>query len=685
MNFELEKSWHKKHLVPIFVLTIISALAFLPHLHRLGYYRDDWNLIYAGFVQGPEKLIDIYSVDRPFIGYLFAWIFYPLFGNAALGWNISAYLIRLTGILGAYWLVCLLWTRHRAAAFTVALLFGVYPGFLEQPNGIQYQPHLLNMTFAIYSLVFTTQAYKTQRAYKKILWVTASLLFGLLSLFMMEYYIGLEGVRLALIWITARGRGGEANKRNLLARVRIILIRWSPYAVAILGFLAWRFFIFQSQRSGTDIGAIVAAIFQSPAYEMLRLATELMKDFVEVAFLSWAVPPYQLLSVARLRDFLTALLIGLAASVILFAVYWIAVKSRHCSSADLTASCDRSMLDMAIFGGVWVLVTSLPIILAGREVTFGASLDRFTFPGSMGSALILTGLFFYGGQGGIRIWAPLTLTTIAVMTHHVNAINYSDQWNIARNFWWQLSWRAPALKEDTVLVSMITGVPLEEDYEIWGPANMIYASGTGSLKIQSEVLNSQSIQDILMGGASERTMRTIDVERDYANTLVLSKSSLNSCLHVLDGERIELSGGEDYRIQLIARQSHIDRIQVGSEAHLPPADIFGVEPQRGWCYYFQKASLARQREDWEEVVRLGDEARSLNLRSSDWIEWLPFLQGYAYTGAYDAVDGILPIVREDPYIHYQTCQVLIGEKERLLKGLKQEAGNDYLLERLCGL
>ncbi|NPV78108.1 MAG: hypothetical protein HPY59_17245 [Anaerolineae bacterium] len=684
MSLEIKKSWHRKHLIPVLLLIFVSALAFLPHLHRLGYYRDDWNLIYAGYTQGPEKLIDIYSVDRPMIGYLFAWIFYPLFGNEALGWNVSAYLIRLAGILGAYWLLNLLWSRHRMAVFTATLLFAVYPGFLEQPNGIQYQPHLLNMTFSIFSLAFTIQVCKVQRLSAKALLTIVSLLLGLASMFMMEYYIGLEGVRLALIWITAT-KHGEADKSHLLSRARVTVSRWAPYALAILVFLSWRLFIFQSQRAGTDIGAIIGTIRQSPVYEMLRLTSELLKDFVEVAFLSWAVPPYQLLSVARLRDFLTALLIGMVASAIILAVYWIATSIRRWSSAELTAVADRSMLDMAIIGALWVLVTSIPIIFAGREVTFSASLDRFTFPGSMGSALILTGLLFYGGQRAIRIWTPLVLTVTAVMTHHVNAINYSNQWEIARNFWWQLSWRAPSLKVDTVLVSMIAGVPLEEDYEIWGPANMIYAPDPGPLKIQSEVLYPQSIQDILMGGASERTMRTIDVERDYANTLVLSKSSLNSCLHVLDGERIELSGVEDYRVQLIAQRSQIDRIQLDGKAHVPPVDIFGAEPKRDWCYYFQKASLARQRGDWEEVVRLGDEARSLNLRSGDWIEWLPFLQGYAYTGAYDAADGILPIIKEDPYIHYQTCRVLIAEKDRLPVGSQQEAGNNYLLLRLCGL
>ncbi|MCC6146612.1 MAG: hypothetical protein IT308_03495 [Anaerolineaceae bacterium] len=680
MSLKLQKSQHLMRLLPIILLVSVSALAFLPHLQRLGYYRDDWNLIYAGYTQGSLKFIDIYSVDRPLIGYFYAWIFYPLFGNAALGWNISAYLIRLTGILGAYWLLQLLWPSFKKATLAAALLFAIFPGFLEQPNGIQYQPHLLNMTFYIFSLAFTVQALRIQRRAVRFLWTAAAMLLGLTSMAMMEYYIGLEGVRFALIWLMTQPKHRE--RAALFNRVRSVVIRWAPYATAVLLFLIWRTFIFQSPRAGTDIGTIAKAIFQNPQYEGLRLFAELLKDVVEVAFLSWGVPPYLLLSVARLRDFLTALALGMVAGLAVFFVYRVFSEGGK-NSIDQPSEEARPVFAMTSLGGVWVLLTSLPIIFAGREVTFSASLDRFTFPGAMGSALILAGLFFSKERMGLRLWGLIFLTGLAVMTHYINIINYVNQWSTARNVWWQLSWRAPALEENTVLVAHLTGIPLEEDYELWGPANMIYFPTPGPLRVQSEVLYPQSLQNILMGTASERTMRTIDVVRDYANTLVLSQSSLNSCLHVLDGERAELSGIEDYRIQLIAQQSQINRIRVDGEVHRPPADIFGAEPNHAWCYFYQKASLARQRGDWNEVVRLGDEARSQNLRASDWIEWLPFLQGYAYTGAYDAANSILPIIREAPYIHFRVCKVLTAEEEGLPP--QYGAGNRYLLQQLCGL
>ena len=43
----------------------------------------------------------------------------------------------------------------------------------------------------------------------------------------------------------------------------------------------------------------------------------------------------------------------------------------------------------------------------------------------------------------------------------------------------------------------------------------------------------------------------------------------------------------------------------------PPASLFDPEPEHDWCYYFEKAELARQRGDWQEVTRLGDQALAM--------------------------------------------------------------------------
>jgi hypothetical protein len=55
------------------------------------------------------------------------------------------------------------------------------------------------------------------------------------------------------------------------------------------------------------------------------------------------------------------------------------------------------------------------------------------------------------------------------------------------------------------------------------------------------------------------------------------------------------------------------------------------EPAHGWCYYFEKADLARQLGDWETVTQLGDVAFSLDDYPNDPVERFVFIEGYAHT------------------------------------------------------
>jgi hypothetical protein len=69
----------------------------------------------------------------------------------------------------------------------------------------------------------------------------------------------------------------------------------------------------------------------------------------------------------------------------------------------------------------------------------------------------------------------------------------------------------------------------------------------------------------------------------------------------------------------------------------PPAEIFGPEPEHGWCYFFEKADLARQMGDWQQVVDLGKQAFKLNERlyEVNAPELVPYIEGYAHTGQWD--------------------------------------------------
>ena len=67
--------------------------------------------------------------------------------------------------------------------------------------------------------------------------------------------------------------------------------------------------------------------------------------------------------------------------------------------------------------------------------------------------------------------------------------------------------------------------------------------------------------------------------------------------------------------------------------------IYGPEPEHDFCYYFEKADLARQFKDWDSVVKYGETALSLENHPFEPAEQFVFIEGYAHVGEWErAVD-----------------------------------------------
>jgi hypothetical protein len=108
----------------------------------------------------------------------------------------------------------------------------------------------------------------------------------------------------------------------------------------------------------------------------------------------------------------------------------------------------------------------------------------------------------------------------------------------------------------------------------------------------------------------------------------------------------------------------LDNVITDGDAPLPSSAIFGDEPVHGWCYYYQKADLARQRGDWEEVARLAEEVDILDLRPNDQIEWMPFLQSYALLNERKHVKEISTRINTELFYPEQACTTLSSMTEK---------------------
>ena len=63
--------------------------------------------------------------------------------------------------------------------------------------------------------------------------------------------------------------------------------------------------------------------------------------------------------------------------------------------------------------------------------------------------------------------------------------------------------------------------------------------------------------------------------------------------------------------------------------------VFGAEPAHTWCYYFEKADLARQTDNWAQVAEIGDQVFAIPYYPDDMSEYLPFVEAYARTGRWE--------------------------------------------------
>jgi hypothetical protein len=128
----------------------------------------------------------------------------------------------------------------------------------------------------------------------------------------------------------------------------------------------------------------------------------------------------------------------------------------------------------------------------------------------------------------------------------------------------------------------------------------------------------------------DASVRSMHLTRNLDKAVVLYIKDANACLRMLsDAHRNEYPHNIPSSVRRLAPYSHADQIRLSNGGVTPPETIFGSEPEHTWCYYFQKAELARQQGDWERVAELGDETRKRGFEPKDLSEWVPFIEGYA--------------------------------------------------------
>lgn len=620
--------------VPLF-LFLITAISFAPLIHSLGFYWDDWPSMWYLHFQGPQSFHDNFAVDRP----LLAWIFQistSVFGESTFAWQLFGIFTRWLTTLSFWWVLRLIWPQHPAQVAWTALLFAVYPSFRQQYIAVTYSNAFLVYVLFLLSFAAMILAIKKPRWYWPFM--LASIAASGISMFIAEYFFGLELLRPVLLWYLQREQSSEWKQK-----IKKVLLQWTPYLLLMISFLVWRVFLHETPRGEITL---FDQLTSQPVQAIYQLLITIFSDIFKVSFLAWwqTFDPGLWISAFR-----TGILVIVIQIVIVFSAaalsYWLiaTLQNKADESSEVKQISPAWGVQAIIAGGIALLVGGWPFWPTNLRIELFFPNDRFTTPMMVGGSLLLGGLIsLVPRRRLINVILVSVLVGLAASMHFSDARGYRQEWQALKNWFWQLSWRAPQIEPGTIILSGDLYLDYYSDNSLNAPLNWTYAPDNYSLNMSYLFLDIEA----RLGNDLASIEPNLPIHSKYRSAYFDGNTSQSllvffappRCVKVMHPVYdLNLPYKPNY-IRPALPLSNLDLIITDPDQPAsPPTHIFGEEPQHEWCYYFEKAELAVQMEDWEEVVRLSEKAFEFkdDFDRETASELVPFIRGFAQTGEWE--------------------------------------------------
>ncbi len=577
-------------------------------------------------------------------GPLLGWVFMltsSLVGDSTLGWQVFGIFTHWVSALALWWTLRLLWPRHTLQVTIVSLLYLIYPGFKQQYIAVTYSTDWIALATFFLSFGLMLLAIKKPRWFWPLM--AASWLTSALVMFADEYYFGLELLRPVLLWIAV-----SQKTDNLRQRIQRVLLTWVPY-VAIMGiFLYWRLFMLVSPRGTVSIFDDLRA---NPLSAIWGLTKTMLHDAFQSGIVAWlqTLNFPALLAPGSLPALVYAAVVIAIAILTIFYLVRLRVSPAGSGSDDASAVSKKRWALQAIGMGIFgLLIAGWPFWTTKLPIGLEFPWDRFNLAMMLGSSLLIAGLIELFTRSQLQ--RAITLGVIIGLTaglHLQNANTYRKEWNSQKAFFWQLTWRAPEIDPGTTVLGTELPFTYFSDNSLTGPLNWIYAPDEISRQMPYMFYAAESRLGVRLDGFGKGQV----IEQPYRATYFSGSTSQAlvifytppGCIKVVDPNVDAKLPQKPKYIADAMRLSNISLIHSASSSSAqPPAEIFGPEPQHDWCYYFEKADLARQQGDWQKVVKLAGQAFGLNQRlyEVNAPEFLPFIEGYARTSQWKKAEEL---------------------------------------------
>jgi hypothetical protein len=595
----------------------VAILAYGLFIWRYGFYWDDLPISWIRYQLGVEAMRKYFSTARPVWAELYA-LTTRVIPQVPLYWQIFALLWRWAGVVLLWLLVRELWRDREKMAMLVGLLFLLYPGFNLQWVSFVSAHFYIVLCFFFLSYLWMLKALRTPKQYW--LFTLGALALSALNIWMLEYFYFLEMIRVVLLFYVFHQTGPG---QSLIQVARRALLHWLPYLLVFIANILYRALVFTNVAYEN---VLLADLRANPVPAMLELIKVVLSDLWLVLAQAWSLI-FVFPNPSIDGPLTTLLYVAVVISVGLIVAFFFA------SARDQNQ--DRHPVYWVIgIGVIAMLLGGGPYWLATLDVSLAFPASRFTLSFMLGVSLFLAGLLELIPTR-IRSVLVTLLVAFAAGRQVMLGDAFRRDWEAQKNLFWQMSWRVPGLKPNT-LVLMNEKLAFYADNSLSAPLNWIYSPNQDAEGIEHVLFYptnrlDRSLTSLEPGLPVHFTYIAGDFNGNTSDALTFYFDP-PACLRLLDPildseNRFIL---EESRMRQASALTDTDRILRESTGVMP--EIYGPEPTHGWCYYFEQADLAGQFEDWAKVANLGNQAFKLNDFPNNPIERFVFIEGYAHMG-----------------------------------------------------
>lgn len=618
----------------LFLLTL-SLLAFIPLIKRLGFYWDDWSMLWFEVSQGPQGFAEAFTGDRPFLGFLYRWTGKFLSVNP-LGWQLLTVFFRWLVGCAFLRMLRLLWKEKPNETLWIASVCAVYSGFKQMPIAYVWGNAFILLFFYLLSYVFMLHAIRAFRSGSRTSALIHTLL-GVVSYLICtlctEYYTGLDLARIVIVWILLR-QDDAYRDRPFFKQLREALFFWFPYLTALAGFMIWRVFVF---RFPSYQPVLIGELTTNPFGTLIGLVKTVIQDVYTATWGAWIeFFRFPFTEPTTRADFVFWVFVAVAFLIALVAFHFVKTGPESSPGSEKKP---QWTIEAGILGLSAVILPGLPYVVTDLSPALTFPRDRWLTAYMFGSAILLIALIDWIIRSKAqKIFSVSLVTAFMVGGNILNANRYARDWQIQKDFIGQLQTRIPALETPTYLFTDYNPLSFETDNSLTGMVNLGLFPENSSLDLPVavgffDVRFERDLTAIENGAPIYHGFRSA-LYHGNADDMLVYFYSPPGCLRILDpAQHTDLPIFPKSFYELIP-YSNLSRIGAAAkpraefvQTHIfkQPIDI------QSWCYAFQKADFARQNQDWAEIAKIGDEAFLKTEGPMEASELIPFIEAYAKT------------------------------------------------------